>query len=154
MLNTTYTGPVEALGSGRNTSSWMGRRSFIKIGPQRIRNVMLSDYLDSILEAAVDDESEATVSIGWVMFYRWVLAVQRGGENLREGIFLFAAGLVSHVVVVGFAAIIAALIVGEYSETLGVLVGWAGGLFLLATLVLNVKAWLIAPELSPPRFPV
>lgn len=153
-FTTHYAGSVEQIGSGILTSGFMGRRSFVKIGPQRIRNVMSSNYLDSLLEAAVDSESDAAVSIGWMMFYRWLLAVRQEGDQAREGIFLFAAGMLTHVVVVGLASLIAAAVAGSLSEGLGVTVGIAGAAFLLATLVLNVRAWLVPPPRGTSSFPV
>ncbi len=142
MLKMSYAGQLELLGSGRNTSSWMSRRSVVKIGGQRIRNVMLSDYLDSMLETGVDDGQETRLSVGWVMFFRWLLAVRHEGEIYREGLFLFLAGTLTHLVVIFGVSILAGLILSGVSESLAV-IAIVGILLLgLATTVMNVKAWL------------
>ncbi len=143
MFKMSYAGPLEMLGSGRTTSAYMSRRSVVKIGGQRIRNVMLSDYLDSTLETGVDDGQETRLSVGWIMFFRWLLAVRHDGETLRESVFLFLAGTLTHLVVVFIVAVVAALVVSGVSEGLATVVGVGLFLFGLATAVMNVKAWLV-----------
>ncbi len=142
MFQMNYAGQLELLGSGRNTSAYMSRRSVVKIGGQRIRNVMLSDYLDSTLETGVDDGEETRLSVGWVMFFRWLLAVRHQGETVREGMFLFLAGMLTHLVVVFIVTALAGLVVSGVSETLATLVVIGFVLFGLVTAVMNVKAWL------------
>ena len=147
MLRMNYAGQLELLGSGRNTSAWMGRRSVVKIGGQRIRNIMLSDYLDSMLESGVEDGEETRLSVGWVMFYRWLLAVRHQGETYREGWVIFLAGTLTHLIVALVVSVVTGLLVSGISEALGTLIGVGVFLLGLASAAMNVKAWLV------PTFP-
>ena len=142
MLQMTYAGQLELLGSGRTTSAFMTRRSVVKIGGRQIRNVMLSDYLDSMLESGVEDGEETRLSVGYIMFFRWLLAVRHQGQTYREGWFLVFAGTLTHLVVTLFASTVVALVVGGVSESLGAVAGIATFLLGLATAVMNIKAWL------------
>ena len=144
MLRMSYGGQLEMLGSGRTTSAWMSRRSVVKIGGQRIRNVMLSDYLDSTLESGVDDGEDTRLSVGWVMFFRWLLAVRHNGETSRESVFLLFCGIFTHLLIMAIVAGVAGLLLSEVSEGFGVFVGVVILLFGLATAVLDIKGW-IAP---------
>ena len=143
MLKMTYGGQLEQLGSGRTTSPYVSRRSVVKVGGQRIRNVMLSDYLDSELEAGIDQGDEVRLSVGWMMFYRWLLGVKKDGETLREGFFLFLCGMLAHAVVVVLVAAVGGLILAEaVSETLALVAVILVLLYGLATGIMNIKAWL------------
>ena len=144
MLRMSYGGQLEMLGSGRTTSAWMSRRSVVKIGGQKIRNVMLSDYLDSTLESGVDDGEDTRLSVGWVMFFRWLLAVRHNGETSRESVFLLFCGILTHLVIMAIVAGVAGLLLSAVSEGFGVFVGVVIFLFGLATAVLDIKGW-IAP---------
>jgi len=145
MLRMSYGGQVEMLGSGRTTSAWMSRRSVVKIGGQKIRNVMLSDYLDSTLESGVDDGEDTRLSVGWVMFFRWLLAVRHNGETSRESVILLFSGILTHLIIMAVVGAVVGLVLGGISEGLGVLVGVAIFLFGVATAVLDVKGWLAPP---------
>ena len=148
MLKTSYTGSIEMLGSGVYTSNWIARRSIIKIGDVRIRNVMLTDTIDSYLEQYCEDEgpAEVALSVGWLMFFRWALAIKYKDEVTREGIFMFVAGMITHAFVAGLAALIFTAAMGNWLGGLGFFIGLLACLYVLATLVLNIKAWLILPS--------
>ncbi len=144
MLNTKYTGKLELLGSGIYTSNFVSRRSLIKIGDKKIKNVMTSDYLDSFLQSEVDDENDSSLSVGWIMFYRWLLALKHEGHTERQGLFMFCCGMLTHLIVMALAAGLGGAIIAELvSPGLGALVASAVGIFWLITSVINVKAWLM-----------
>ncbi len=143
MFRMNYAGQLEMLGSGRTTSAFMSRRSLVRIGGQRIRNVMLSDYLDSMLESSVDNGGDTRLSVGWVMFYRWLLAVRHEGETYREGWFIVFAGTLTHLVITFIVGALVLLVIGEgVSEGLGVFLCIAVFLLGLASAAMNIKAWL------------
>lgn len=143
MFKTSYPGKIELLGSGSYTSSWMARRSVIKIGNDKIRNVFVSNYIDSFLESSVEEDEDVSLAIGWALFYRWVLSVKYKNEVYREGLFLFIAGMVTHFFLMGFVFLIVATIIESYmSHGLGIVAFIALFLYLVMTLILNIKAWL------------
>jgi hypothetical protein len=142
MFSVNYNGKLGMLGAGRYTSNFMARRSVIQIGPTRLRNVLVSDYIDSALEADLDRDSDISVSVGWAMFFRWVLAIKHQGEVIREGFFLFFAGLLTHLVVVGLTALLGGALLNEIAPALGYVFFFGVGLYGLVSLGLNVKAWL------------
>lgn len=143
MLATRFSGRIETLGSGRLVSNWFIRRSAIRIGETRIRQVMASDELDDFVEGHVEGGAEITLNVGWVMFYRWLLSARTQTDAVRQGLVLFLAGTLTHVVIVGFAGIIAGALAQQVlSPWLGALVGFGVLGWGLATAGLNVKAWL------------
>ncbi|MCK5009257.1 MAG: hypothetical protein KAS98_02135 [Deltaproteobacteria bacterium] len=146
MLNTKFSGIIDMIGTGRFTSNWFVRRSFIKIGDNRLRNVMASDELDDFLEGGLENEEAVNLSVGWLMFYRWLLVVNHSGETERQSLFFFIPGIITHIFVTGLAGIIGGAIVYEVvSSTLGILLGIGIVAYGLVTSILNFKAWL-APD--------
>ena len=143
MLKTAYSGPISLLGSGVYTSGWMARRSVIEVGGVKVRRVFVSDYMDTMLETSAEEGQEVRVNFGWTLFCRWVLSIKDAQETHREGFFLFLAGMLTQLVIPGFLALVVGAIVENYTnDILAMLVFLALGGYVLATLVLNVKAWL------------
>ena len=144
MFKTKYSGPIEAIGTGRLVSNWFVRRSMIRIGENKLRNVMASDDLDDFVETSVEDGDNVTLNVGWVMFYRWLLSAKNSSESTHQGVILFIAGMVTHIVLVGIAALIVGAIASSiFPGFIGPAIGFVAVGLVLATAVLNVKAWIL-----------
>jgi len=142
MFNTSFAGKIDLLGSGRFQSDWFVKRSVIKMGSRKLRQVVVSDELDDFLEASVEDESNVQMAVGWVMFYRWLLSIDYKGETLRQGIILFVVGMFAHLAITGIAALIAgAVVYNMVLPALGIVVGCGIVGYGLFTSILNIKAW-------------
>jgi len=135
----SYSGELEEVAPGRLTSAVLATRGFVKIGGRRIRNVTVTDFMDGLLEPG----ETMTLSMGFIFFRRWLLAVRREGELLREGLFLFLAGMLVHLVggllIAGLVAVVAGSMLGE---GVGAAVGTLLAVYGIATAAINVKAWL------------
>lgn len=135
----TYSGVLEEVGPGRLTSSVLSKLGYIKIGGQRVRSVTVTDFMHGMLEPG----EEMSLSMGFFFFRRWLLGVKREGETLREGLFVFLGGLMTHVVGTLMLALPAGLAGSALGETMGVLAGTLVALYGLGTAALNVKLWLV-----------
>jgi hypothetical protein len=145
MLNTSFAGKIDLIGSGRFQSNWFIKRSVIKMGSRKLRQVVVSDALDDFLDASVKNESNVQMAVGWVMFYRWLLAIQYQGETLRQGIILFVVGMFTHAFITFIGGwLLGALIYNTVSPTLGAIAGFGIAGYCLITTILNIKAW-VAP---------
>ena len=71
MLNTSFAGKIDLLGSGRFQSNWFIKRSVIKMGSRKLRQVVVSDALDDFLDASVENESNVQMAVGWAPSDRW-----------------------------------------------------------------------------------
>jgi len=135
----SYSGELEEVGPGRLTSNAFTTRGYVKINGNRIRNVTVTDFMDGLLEPG----EKMTLSMGFFFFRRWLVAVRRDGELLREGFFIFLAGFLAHVVGMLLIAGLAAVVVGSI---LGEGVGFTAAIVLVlytgATAAIDVKAWL------------
>lgn len=135
----SYSGELEEVAPGRLTSAALATRGYVKISGKRIRNVTVTDFMDGLLEPG----EKMTLSMGFIFFRRWLLAVRRDGELLREGFFIFLAGILAHIVSVLLIAGLVTVAVGSMlGEGVGAAVGTALVLYALATAALNVRAWL------------
>lgn len=135
----SYSGELEEVAPGRLTSAMLATRGYVKISGKRIRNVTVTDFMDGLLEPG----EQMTLSMGFIFFRRWLLAVRRDGELLREGFFIFLAGLLAHLVsVLLIAGVVAMAAGGMLGEGVGLALATALALYGLATSAINVKAWL------------
>lgn len=135
----SYSGELEEVAPGRLTSAALATRGYVKISGKRIRNVTVTDFMDGLLEPG----EKMTLSMGFIFFRRWLLAVRRDGELLREGFFIFVAGILAHIVSVLLIAGVVTVAVGSMlGEGVGAAVGTMLALYALATAAVNVKAWL------------
>lgn len=135
----SYSGELEEVAPGRLTSKAFTTRGYVKIGGKRIRSVTVTDFMDGLLEPG----ENMTLSMGFLFFRRWLLAVRRDGELLREGVFIFLAGILAHLVGMLLIAGLAAVVVGSnLSEGIGLTTAAALALYGIATAAINIKAWL------------
>jgi hypothetical protein len=135
----TYSGMLEEVGPGRLTSSLLSKRGYVKIGGQRVRSVTVTDFMDGLLEPGED----MTLSMGFFFFRRWLLAVKQGNETLREGLFVFLGGMMTHLVGVALIALPVALLASGIGEAAGWMAAAAVMLYGFGTAALNLKAWLL-----------
>lgn len=143
MFKTKYSGQIEMIGSGRSISDFFMRRTFVKIGGSKIRNVVASDALDDYLDLGVEAGGQATISVGWVMFYRWMLGIATSQDSARQSLYLFLVGMIMHIAVMGLAAVLGgAFLIEMVSPALGWPVGLGIFTYGAVTSALNVKAWL------------
>ncbi|MEJ2523775.1 MAG: hypothetical protein P8080_13050 [Gammaproteobacteria bacterium] len=135
----SYSGSLEEVGPGRNTSALLSTRGYVKIDGQRIRGVTVTDFMDGLLAPG----EKMTLSMGFIFFRRWLLAVRRDGEVLREGLFVFLGGLMTHLVGVTLVGGLITLAVGAMlGEAAATVAGIGLVIYGLGTAAINVKAWL------------
>ena len=86
-LKTVFAGPIGSISGGIWKDGWT-RRSYIDLGPYRLRTVIIREEVSSALSEATDDPN-VVVRVGHYLFWRWALSVTSDGHTERHGIFSF-----------------------------------------------------------------
>ena len=128
-----YSGTLNRVGSGGDGGPMGGViRSVVEIDSKRLRNVWTSDFMDSYLDVG----DEVTLSLGSAIASKWLLAIRKDDDVVREGFarfflvnftFLFVLSLLGLFVFHLFDSAIAASVICAYT---------------LYILTLNIKAYV------------
>jgi len=154
-----YRGRITQMGSGvARTSSGVisetfNRRNRVTIGAKKLGETVTSTRMDDALLNAMQSGAEAAVGTGWVLWWRWILSVDCGGDKEREPFLSF---LTRTLILSPLFAIIAALIAG-FGARLFLPLNIAGpiGIFVLVfgltQIVSNTLAWIGAAPAATAR---
>lgn len=130
-----YSGLVDQV-SDALVDGWtgMGNIYALRIGNRVLRNVRT----DVSLHALLTPGEEAELSLGRLLWWRWLLRVETRCQAHRHGILLFLFANVAHALAGGTAIGLASALIVK-STALQSDIAVLGG---LALVLLNVKAWL------------